>query len=490
LFSYFFLLFHFISQDLLQRRSTTEAGDTVWQASALVGAARRGGLAVLDGVHRLTDDTLGVLGSLTCDREAVLFDGTRLIAAHRFDALARQLARETAGTDAGGVDAGILASAAATLEATHGLLRVHEAFRILALAEPPTGDRGRWLQSETLPMFAFEVLPRLSLPDKVKFVTEDMEAVKRAQTSSLPLRPSLSPPLARARAVLGELAVRLESVKAAADAEPLSLRQVKRIWDGLCADAARAAGSSNGCGTDGGGGGGNDCGSTTKDATNGWDIVRAEDELRRRVWLAQLADFAPKAIQDGLAAALDHAGAAATAASVVSSSPSSSSSSPSLPLSSATAPQPRTVERSTDGKRVRIGSTELPVRVPANPGLVPNPLFFDVPSHVGHLEAMAGSLLEPSGAPLLLIGDQGTGKNKLTDRLLQLLGLEREYMQLHRDSTVQSLTVVPTLTGGLLEWVDSPLVNAVKKGRVAVIDEVGACAPPPSPAPRGSFVSS
>jgi hypothetical protein len=74
-------------------------------------------------------------------------------------------------------------------------------------------------------------------------------------------------------------------------------------------------------------------------------------------------------------------------------------------------------------------------------------------------------------SPLLLIGDQGTGKNKLTDRLLQVLGLEREYMQLHRDSTVQSLTVVPTLTNGKLSYVDSPLVKAVKHGRVAVIDE-------------------
>ena len=33
---------------------------------------------------------------------------------------------------------------------------------------------------------------------------------------------------------------------------------------------------------------------------------------------------------------------------------------------------------------------------------------------------------------LLLIGNQGVGKNKLADRALQLLNTEREYMQLHR----------------------------------------------------------
>ncbi len=38
---------------------------------------------------------------------------------------------------------------------------------------------------------------------------------------------------------------------------------------------------------------------------------------------------------------------------------------------------------------------------------------------------------------MLLIGNQGVGKNKLADRLLQLLNMEREYIQLHRDTTVQ-----------------------------------------------------
>lgn len=72
---------------------------------------------------------------------------------------------------------------------------------------------------------------------------------------------------------------------------------------------------------------------------------------------------------------------------------------------------------------------------------------------------------------LLLIGNQGVGKNKLADRFLGLLRLEREYLQLHRDTTVQSLTIQPMLQNGVVIYQDSPLVSAVRHGRVLVIDE-------------------
>ena len=46
---------------------------------------------------------------------------------------------------------------------------------------------------------------------------------------------------------------------------------------------------------------------------------------------------------------------------------------------------------------------------------------------------------------ILLMGNQGVGKNKMADKLLMLLHREREYIQLHRDTTVGSLTLAPTL---------------------------------------------
>ncbi len=66
---------------------------------------------------------------------------------------------------------------------------------------------------------------------------------------------------------------------------------------------------------------------------------------------------------------------------------------------------------------------------------------------------------------------QGVGKNKLIDRLLSLLRRPREYIQLHRDTTVQSLTLSPTVRDGIIVYEDSPLVRAVKAGHVLVVDE-------------------
>lgn len=67
---------------------------------------------------------------------------------------------------------------------------------------------------------------------------------------------------------------------------------------------------------------------------------------------------------------------------------------------------------------------------------------------------------------MLLIGNQGVGKNKLADYFLQLLQLPREYIQLHRDSTVQSLTTTPAIRDGVLVFEDSPLVKAVQNGTI------------------------
>ena len=70
-----------------------------------------------------------------------------------------------------------------------------------------------------------------------------------------------------------------------------------------------------------------------------------------------------------------------------------------------------------------------------------------------------------------MVGNQGVGKNKVVDRLLNLLNRPREYIQLHRDTTVQSLTLQPTVKEGIILYEDSPLVKAVKSGYILVVDE-------------------
>jgi len=52
-------------------------------------------------------------------------------------------------------------------------------------------------------------------------------------------------------------------------------------------------------------------------------------------------------------------------------------------------------------------------------------LFFSNRCHDVAMEAMLASHAAGERA-LLLIGNQGVGKNKVADRLLQLLGAERE----------------------------------------------------------------
>ncbi|KAH9007363.1 hypothetical protein EDB83DRAFT_2532764 [Lactarius deliciosus] len=72
---------------------------------------------------------------------------------------------------------------------------------------------------------------------------------------------------------------------------------------------------------------------------------------------------------------------------------------------------------------------------------------------------------------LVLLGNQGIGKNKIIDRLCQL----REYIQLHRDrdSTVQQLMFQTMLEHGVVRYTDSPLLRAVAHGCDLVVDEAG-----------------
>ena len=119
--------------------------------------------------------------------------------------------------------------------------------------------------------------------------------------------------------------------------------------------------------------------------------------------------------------------------------------------------------------RLTIGDVSAPVRQGSKVELVPNPAFVPISGHVALLREL---LIDWSlGQHLLLLGEQGVGKNKLVDKLLSLLSAEREYVQLHRDTTVASLTLRPVLKDGAILWEDSALVRAARLGRVLVVDE-------------------
>lgn len=132
-------------------------------------------------------------------------------------------------------------------------------------------------------------------------------------------------------------------------------------------------------------------------------------------------------------------------------------------------PSEAKVECSVKNNVLTIGNTSTKIFETDALTKVPDILFYDVPQHMRLLEWLLQDFL--LGNHLLLVGNQGVGKNKIADRLLQLLNRPREYIQLHRDTTVQSLTVQPTVKDGVVVYEDSPLVKAVKYGHVLVVDE-------------------
>ena len=110
----------------------------------------------------------------------------------------------------------------------------------------------------------------------------------------------------------------------------------------------------------------------------------------------------------------------------------------------------------TDERRggyLHIGQTKVPLRPEHDAAaMVPDVLFYDnqqvgpssttnimqfftrvtflLLQHLRILEDMSRDFA--LGEHLLLVGNQGVGKNKIVDRFLYLLNLPREYLQLHR----------------------------------------------------------
>lgn len=123
----------------------------------------------------------------------------------------------------------------------------------------------------------------------------------------------------------------------------------------------------------------------------------------------------------------------------------------------------------TGASLLNIGSISAVIKHCSNPLLVPQIIFYENQRQTITLENILKDWIV--GEHLLLIGNQGVGKNKLIDYFLQLMKVPREYIQLHRDTTVYSLTSNPTVINGQLVYEDSPLVRAVKEGHCLVVDE-------------------
>lgn len=344
------------ARDLLQRRATDAKGDTTWRDSPLVACARRGGVVVLDGVHRLHRDAAASLQRLFHDGALDLPDGTRL--------------------------------------------SPHPSFRAVALAEPPTRANA-WLNEETMSLFAFHAMPPWP-PEGLRELLLRGGASAAAADGLLRARKRIAA-LARAEKLRGG-----EHLSRAEDA--LSPRLLLRT-------AARLSASLG---------------------------------LREALEDALMLRFAPRDRRAALEAALDEAAPRAEEAP------------------EAAAPPPLVDEAAGV---VRFGGAAFRRRAGgAAPHLVPRPVFFGNAAQHALLRRVVGDL-SALEAPLLLVGNQGVGKNRVVEEALRLWRAEMEYVQLHRDTSVASLTASPRLEGGRVVYEDAPLVRAATLGRVAVLDE-------------------
>ena len=77
----------------------------------------------------------------------------------------------------------------------------------------------------------------------------------------------------------------------------LSLRQLKRLWEGILSDAEGVVEAV----VEGVMG--------NKQKQHLWDDLKIDQEVQRRIWVSQLTDFAPKAVQDALTMSLHDLGA-------------------------------------------------------------------------------------------------------------------------------------------------------------------------------------
>jgi hypothetical protein len=135
---------------------------------------------------------------------------------------------------------------------------------------------------------------------------------------------------------------------------------------------------------------------------------------------------------------------------------SSSSTSSSTSSSSSTNIHPEIID---NGKYVSIDNLKVMRNTnPDNPEKIPHPLYFNNVTHSKLLkELILNTFHDGQKESIIIIGNQGTGKNKIVDQMLHLLNIEKEYAQLHRDSTIQSVTVLPTLIDGKIIFEDSNL---------------------------------
>jgi MoxR-like ATPase len=432
------------TRDLYERRVMDDKGDSAWLRSPLIAAAEEGGVLVLDGIHRCSATVLAALAPLLHDGDAQLPSGRRLMRADRFNALAaKEAARRGISVD----------EARDQMRQRDNVSPVQRGFLVVGVGEPGSHTQP-WLTTETMTLFPGGFVAFRS-PS-----TAEAIALARAFIASADDRSDGATAVDVSRA--------LDDAMQAMEAASVltSQRTVERLARAVaqtvaeCGDRAASDDAAP---------------SPTTDHKHHHPAVArlVQDHLRR----ALLLPFRPLSVQQALRGALERVGFLPLQQQQPQR---ASDEGPLEPIVTQCGEEERQqdavrwgpVRNATSTLRVGLGGPALLVNgTVEHPELVPaTSMFHVIPSQMRLLRDVTADMARGE-RHLLLIGNQGTGKNKLCDTLLSLLRLEREYIQLHRDTSVQALTVAPTIDGRRLHWELSPLIRAAVEGRVAVIDE-------------------
>jgi MoxR-like ATPase len=457
------------NKDLFQQRTTDpETGNTTWQDSPLLHAAIYGKLVVLDGMEKLPGGMLSSLQQLLVDQSAVLADGTILKPPTEYTLLKEQLTRRNAHTGE------VLWQPTDADMRERKIFPVHPAFRVVATARPPlvmsggssgssaSGSRGGrdfFVTHDLTTLFRIVAMPDAgedALGPVLRQVAKAEIRVLQSETwRVIESHGGVAAKQQRSEAIvdqLMQLRSELEELHAADGKMPqLSLRQLRQ----LVRSAVRYP-------------------------------SRVEESVRNTLLFPLMTGVAATKVRHalascGLAEATEASTPTATAAGRRGTAPGhrSDATYEVLSLDQTTVPSSADQESgsgSAQGDRVwtvngepvlklsRVYKQKELALVPFVTGFHANRVHESIIAWLAKQYAMRSNIL--------LIGNQGVGKNKVVDAFLSRLAIPRHYIQLHRDTTVGSLTINPTVEGGRVVWEDSPLVKAVQQGHCLVVDEI------------------
>ena len=421
------------NKDLFQQRMTDpKTGNTTWQDSPLLHAAIYGKLVVMDGMEKLPSGMLSSLQQLLVDQSAVLADGTILKPPTEYTLLKEQLTQHDA--QSGEV---IWRPTDADMR-DRKIFPVHPAFRVVATARPPLpvsggsgagGSRGGkdfFVTHDLTTLFRIVAMPDAGEDALGPVLRQVAEAEIRAlQTETWRVTQDVASMRQRSEAVVEELMQlrsELEALHAADGKMPqLSLRQLRQ----LVRSAVRYP-------------------------------SRVEESVQNTLLLPLMTGVAATKVRH----ALESCGLAGTRCrgnadyEVLSQEP----------ASAAHTDRVWKVDDEAVLRLTRVYTQRELALVPFVTGFHANRVHESILAWLAKQYAMRSNIL--------LIGNQGVGKNKVVDAFLSRLAIPRHYIQLHRDTTVGSLTINPTVEAGRVVWEDSPLVKAVQQGHCLVVDEI------------------